>query len=132
MQFIRLAARCGIMLSISAASQAATAMTPSQLLQRCQQDSLAEKNFCDGYVAGAIDAGRASGQVACIPDDISTSTLAELAMNSLRGSDDSASNASASINTRLAAVFPCSAENAAPEAKQPVKENWSNKDRLGK
>ncbi len=113
---------------------AAAAMTPVQLLQECQQESPSASRYCDGYISGAVDAGRATGQLACLPDDISSSTLQELAMNTLRSANAGASHASALINDRLADVFPCpgveQADNDEPD--QPVKKNWSNKERLAK
>jgi hypothetical protein len=122
----------GIVCLLSAATPMAIALTPSQLLQQCQLESLAGENFCEGYIAGAIDSGSAAGQTACIPDDISASTLTDLAVNAL-GKPAEAKNANASvlINTRLAQVFPCEREPE-PEPELAPKKNWSNKERLGK
>ena len=135
MQITTLAASLGV-LYMAAFPLAGAAMTPSQLLQECQPDSPAASRFCDGYITGAVDAGRATGRLACLPDDISNSTLTELAMSTLRDASASASDASSLINDRLATIFPCSgegeAENNTGEAGQPVKKNWSNKERLAK
>lgn len=120
----------GFVCLLTVAPQASLATTASDLLLQCQQDSVAETNYCAGYIAGAIDGGSTAGQAACIPDDISSGTLAELAVNALRNSAATATdNASSLINARLAQVFPC---NGDAEISQPPKQNWSNKERLGK
>ncbi len=134
MRLSPLVAGTGIVCLLATATPLAIALTPSQLLQQCQLESLAGENFCEGYIAGAIDSGLEAGRAACIPDDISASTLTELAVNAL-GNPAGAKNANASvlINTRLAQVFPCEREpEPEPEPEPAPKKNWSNKERLGK
>ncbi len=133
MPFPRLTASLSIPFVAATFSVLATAMTPEQLLQECQQQSPAASRFCDGYIAGVVDAGRSSGQLACLPDDISGSTLNELAMNTLRD-NTSTGYASLLISSRLATVFPCPGEQESniDPAEQTDKKNWSNKERLRK
>ena len=136
MRLSPLVAGAGIVCLLSAAAPMAVAITPSELLQQCQQESLAGDEFCEGYIAGAVDSGLEAGQAACIPDDISDSTLTDLALNALRNPTGTANaNASLLINTRLAQVFPCERQSEPepePEPELAPKKNWSNKERLGK
>jgi hypothetical protein len=134
MQLNRLTANLSILYLAVAFPLAATAMTPGQLLQECAREAPSASRFCDGYIAAAVDAGRATGQLACLPADISHSTLKELAMNTLRNASASASHASSLINDRLANVFPCPGDQEADndESDKPLKKNWSNKERLAK
>jgi hypothetical protein len=132
MPFTRFTASLSILSTAATLSVVATAMTPGQLMHECQQQSPAASHFCDGYIAGAVDAGRSSGQLACVPDDISSATLSELAMNTLRENTDSTGDASSLISERLADIFPCSdqKETDSNPAEQTDKKNWSNKERL--
>lgn len=131
MRLSPLVAGAGVVCLLSAATPMAVAITPSELLQQCQQESLAGDTFCEGYIAGAIDSGLEAGQAACIPDDISGSTLTDLAVNALGNPAGANANASVLINTRLAQVFPCK-RDPEPEPELAPKKNWSNKERLGK
>jgi hypothetical protein len=106
-------------------AKAAAVQSPAQLLQQCQQEDLGAKSYCAGYITGVADANSA-----CIPDDISADTLANLITNALSSSTANQNTSAAElVNQRLGEVFPCKKSDA---GSNPAKKNWSNKERLGK
>ena len=109
---------------LSAPTIAGQLVTADKLLQLCQQDDKTE--FCHGYIVGAADADNI-----CIPTDVAFSTLADLAVNSLKKADAPADTPAAQlVNARLAEVFPCDGDTEKKSSAHG--RNWSNKERMGK
>lgn len=109
---------------LSAPTIAGQLVTADKFLQLCRQDDKAD--FCQGYIAGAADAGKL-----CVPADVALSTLADLAVNSLKKADAPADTSAAHlVNARLAEVFPC--DDDTEKKSSAHGRNWSNKERMGK
>jgi len=112
---------------MSIAAFAGQSLSADDLLDRCQQDTA---EFCQGYIAGVAD----SAQV-CVPEDIQTSTLVDLAISSLKTAATPAEvPATDVISARLLEVFPCDSDNKEDSTKSTSSKskNWSNKERIGK
>lgn len=124
---------CALVSTLSLLSGAAFGgqlLSAEALLDLCQQD--AKTDFCQGYIAGVAD-----GANVCVPEDIQLSTLADLAISSLKTASTPADlPATEVVSTRLIQVFPCEGDNGSEKdntkSSSSKSKNWSNKERIGK
>ena len=122
---------CALVSTLSLLSSAAFAghtLSAEALLDLCQQET--KTDFCQGYIAGVADSANL-----CVPEDIQISTLADLAISSLKAASTPADvPATSVISARLLQVFPCDngSDEDSTESSSSKKKNWSNKERLGK
>ena len=107
-----------VMLLLSAQSQAELSMylSGSDLLQKCESDSVAESNTCDGYILGILDFQEAlvgwsilDEPIFCTPDSALSGQLIKVVIKYLNEHPEKLHlAASSSVANALYDAFPCS------------------------
>ena len=103
---------------LSAQSQAELGMflSGSDLLQKCESDSVAESNTCDGYILGILDFqealvgwSRLDEPIFCTPDSAISGQLIKVVIKYLNEHPEKLHfAASGAVTNALGIAFPCS------------------------